>query len=264
MKLSGNAFRQILDNPHAEFGTGRKIHRVGQKLATIATEFHGKTARAFTAVKNAIGDNAPDRHFLKKIGEKVDKSFDQAFARSTYELKQKMAELMSKPPKSSGYGIEVRAGWLTSMKSSLTVISGGFAKGQMQGAARLYGGREAEKAKEVLNFLTQADEPFHYFSSRSTAADNMVCFPQTRTSITPQQIEERIFQAVGNTSGAIVIQVEPDSVVAGLPKFSDECLRANLAAARRLNTDAREKICIAQSPSFSLRNVLTCWNDFRI
>ena len=57
----------------------------------------------------------------------------------------------------------------------------------------------------------------------------------------PSLIEDRILKAVGDTEGAIVIRVQANLIFPDHEEFSDECLKANLAAARRLNADAREK-----------------------
>jgi hypothetical protein len=251
MKSLSSAIQKCRDEFRAEFGKEDTLHKGLKQLANVAGEIKGKSICAFNAVKNAVSDHASPQIFLKNIRSQIDQSIDRAFHRSAYELKQKKAELLSKPPKSSGFGIDIRAGWITAMKSDLTVVSGGFAKGQMRGAAKLYGGKEMDTLSQLSNYLDNPIKPSHRFSTKTSAANEMVCFPQTIGSISPQVIEERIIQAVGDTAGAIVIQIEPDTVVDGHPKFSDECLRANLAAARRLNSEARDKT-IERSITFVL------------
>ena len=241
MKSISSAIRSIRDDVRAELGKEGSLDKGLQRLAAAAGELKGKSIRAFEAVKNAVADGPSIQPFLRNIHKQMGQSIDRAFHRSAYELKQTKAELMSKPLKRSGFGIEVRTGWVTAMKSDLTVVSGGFAKGQMRGAAKFYGGKEKVTYGQLSDYLANPIQPSHRFSTKTTAAKEMACFPQTRASITPEEIEDRIFQAVGDTAGAIVIQVEPDVIEAGDLKFSDECLKANLAAARRLNADARQK-----------------------
>jgi hypothetical protein len=241
MKSISSAIQQIRDDVRAELGKEGSLDKGLQKLAAAAGELKGKSIRAFEAVKNAVADGPSIQPFLRNIHKQMGQSIDRTFHRSAYELKQTKAELMSKPLKRSGFGIEVRTGWVTAMKSDLTVVSGGFAKGQMRGAAKFYGGKEKVTYGQLSDYLANPIQPSHRFSTKTTAAKEMACFPQTRASITPEEIEDRIFQAVGDTAGAIVIQVEPDVIEAGDLKFSDECLEANLAAARRLNADARQK-----------------------
>jgi hypothetical protein len=241
MKSLGNAIQKIRNDVRAEFGKENALHKGLGQLTAVAEEIKGKSIRAFEAVKNAVGDHTSPQPFLKNIRQQMDQSIDRAFNRSAYELKQKKAELLSKAPKSSGFGIDIRAGWIAAMKSNLTVVSGGFAKGQMRGAAKFYGGKESETLRQLSHYLDNPIKPSHRFFTKTTAANEMVCFPQTIGSISSQAIEERIVQAVGDTAGAIVIQVDPDGVVDGVPTFSDECLKANLHAARRLNADARQK-----------------------
>jgi hypothetical protein len=240
MKSISGAIQSIRDDVRAELGKEGSLDKGLQRLAA-AGELKGKSIRAFEAVKNAVADAPSIQPYLRNIREHMHQSIDRAFSRSAYELKQKKAGLMSKPPKRSGFGIEVRTGWVTAMKSDLTVVSGGFAKGQMRGAAKFYGGKEKVTYGQLSDYLANPTHPSHRFSTKTTAAKEMVCFPQTRASITPKEIEDRIFQAVGDTAGAIVIQVEPDVIEAGDLKFSDECLKANLEAARRLNADASQK-----------------------
>jgi hypothetical protein len=237
---TSSVIQQIRDDVRAELGKD-SLDKGLQKLPAVARELTGKSIRAFKAIKNAVPDGASIQPFLRNIREQMGQSIERVFNRTAYELKQTKAEVMSKPPKRSGLGIEVRTGWVTAMKSDLTVVSGGFAKGQMRGAAKFYGGKERKTYGQLHSYLANPIQPSHRFSTKTTAAKEMVCFPQTRASITPKEIEDRIFQAVGDTAGAIVIQVEPDVIQAGDLKFSDECLKANLAAARRLNADARQK-----------------------
>lgn len=241
MKSISNAIQQFRQSISAEFGNEGSLDKGLRKPAALAAELKGKSIHAFEAVKNAVADAPSIQPFLGNIRQQMHQSIDRAFSRSAYELKQTKAELMSKPPKRSGFGIEVRTGLLTAMTSDLTVVSGGFAKGQMRGAAKFYGGKEKETYGQISDYLANPIQPSHRFSTKTTAAKEMVCFPQTIGSISPQAIEERIVQAVGKTAGAIVIQVEPDMVYVGNLKFSDECLKANLAAARRLNTDASQQ-----------------------
>jgi hypothetical protein len=241
MKSISNTIQQIRDDLRAEFGKEGWLDKGLKKPAAAAGELKGKSIRAFEAVKHAVTDEPSIQPYLRNIREQMHQSIDRAFSRSVYELKQKKAELMSKPPKRSGFGVEVRTGWVTAMKSDLTVVSGGFAKGQMRGAANFYGVEEKATYDKLSDYLANPIQPSHRFSTKTTTAKEMVCFPQTIGSISPQAIEERIVQAVGNTAGAIVIQVEPDVVGEGNLKFSDECLKANLAAARRLNADASQK-----------------------
>ena len=242
MKSISSAIQQIRDDVRAEFGKEGSLDKGLQKLAAAAGELKGKSIRALEAVKDAVADGPSIQPFLRNIREQMGQSIDRAFNRTAYELKQTKAELMSKPLKHSGFGIEVRTGWLTAMKSNLTVVSGGFAKAQMRGAAKFYGGMEKKTYDQLSDYLANPKPlPYHRFSTKTTAAKEMVCFPQTRSSITPEEIADRMFQAVGDTAGAIVIQVEPDEIDAGDLKFSDECLMANLAAAHRLNADAKQK-----------------------
>lgn len=251
MKSLGSAIQRFRDEIRAEISKEDARHTGFRPLAAVAGEIKGKSIRAFNAVKNAVGDHTSSQPFLKNIREQMDQSISRAFHRSAFELKQKKAELLSKTLQRSGFGIDIRAGWITAMKSDLTVVSGGFAKGQMRGAAKYYGGKELDTFKQLSNYLHNPIKPSHRFSTKTAAANEMVCFPQTIGSISPQMIEERIIQAVGATAGAIVIQVEPDEVIDGHPKFSEECLRANLAAARRLNSEARDKT-IERSITFVL------------
>ena len=241
MKSVSSGIQQIRDHARAEFGKEGSLDKGFQNLVAVAGELKGKSILALKAVKNAVADSPSIQPFLRNIRAQMAQSFDRAINRSAYELKQAKAELMSEPPKRAGFGIDIRTGWVTAMKSDLTVVSGGFAKGQMRGAAKFYGGTEEKTYTELSDYLANPINLSHRFSTKTTAAKEMVCFPQTRTSITPKEIEDRIFQAVGDSAGAIVIQVEPDVIEAGDLKFSDECLKANLAAARRLNSDASQK-----------------------
>ena len=60
--------------------------------------------------------------FLRTRREQMGQSIGRAFNRTVYELKQTKAALMSTPPKRPDFGIDLRAGWVTAMKSDLTVI----------------------------------------------------------------------------------------------------------------------------------------------
>ena len=136
---------------------------------------------------------------FQNIRAQMAQSFDRAISRSAYELKQAKAELMSEPPKRAGFGIDIRTGWVTAMKSDLTVVSGGFAKGQMRGAAKFYGGTEEKTYTELSDYLANPINLSHRFSTKTTAAKEMVCFPQTRTSITPKEIEDPPIRVRGSS-----------------------------------------------------------------
>lgn len=121
MKSISGAIQSIRDDVRAELGKEGSLDKGLQRLAA-AGELKGKSIRAFEAVKNAVADAPSIQPYLRNIREHMHQSIDRAFSRSAYELKQKKAGLMSKPLKRSGFGIEVRTGWVTAMKSDLTVI----------------------------------------------------------------------------------------------------------------------------------------------
>ena len=122
MKSISSAIQQIRDHVRAELGKEDSLDKGLQKLATVAGELTGKSTRAFEAVKNAVADGPSIQSFLRNMHEQMGQSIERVFNRTDYELKQTKAALMSKPPKRPDFGIDVRAGWVTAMKSDLTVI----------------------------------------------------------------------------------------------------------------------------------------------
>jgi hypothetical protein len=121
MKSISSAIRSIRDDVRAELGKEGSLDKGLQRLAA-AGELKGKSIRAFEAVKNAVADGPSIQSFQRNMHEQMGQSIERVFNRTDYELKQTKAALMSKPPKRPGFEIDVRTGWVTAMKSNLTVI----------------------------------------------------------------------------------------------------------------------------------------------
>lgn len=240
MKSLGSAIRQVRTEPREEFGKAPKLGKGLQNLAEVANQFKEKSNRALQRVSKAIGSDGRSSGPLKNIRRQID-TLSRGLGRVTIDVKQEALELMSKPAAKAGFGVDVRAGWSAVVKSDLTVVPGEFAVRLVSAAEHKFKEKESNTAREVRNFFNDDIKSFYRFTTRAAAAKEIVCLSKMGIEISPRDIEQRILIAVGDTPGAIVIQVQPDRVVDGYPKFSDEALKANLAAAHRLNADAREK-----------------------
>jgi hypothetical protein len=240
MKSISSAIQKIRTEVRQEVGKAPKLDNGLKNLATVANEFKEKSNRALHAVSKAIGGEGLLSESLKNIRHQIH-TISRGLDRMAIDMRQQALELMSKPAAKSGFHIDIRAGWSAAVKSDLTVVSGESALFLMKAAEVKYKEKESDTAKAVKNFFFNNAETCHRFTTLASAAKEMVCLSRIGLEINPDDIEKRIFAAVGDSTGAIVIEIQPDGVVNGHPTFSDDALKANLAAARRLNSDARQK-----------------------
>ena len=239
MNQISHLVKKALESAYGRMEEQGAIKKGFSELANRAEKFKEKSSHAFKKISDEFTANVHGQSPLKNIRHQLE-SVQRKFINLSHSTRQEVAETLSKPVARSGLRVEIRVDWPSAVKSDLTVISGEFAYGLMGQASARYKEKEMDTAREVKNFLSDNAKTCHRFSTRASAAKEMVCLSKIDYGIDPGKSKGRILEAVGDTPGAIVLQVQPDTVEAGSLGFSDTCLLANLAAARELNDEARK------------------------
>ncbi len=147
-----------------------------------------------------------------------------------------------------GQQVRILSGRPTEIASDRCIVEYGTASDLLGAAAPASMRREQQQLSKLqvwsVGDHANGGSPVHEFSSAASRAQTIASCPpfnETSEDRNPQEMFNLIRAAIGDATGTIVIEPQPDTIRAGKPVCSDEGLAGQVRAALERKSDAQEQ-----------------------